>query len=356
MSRRKKGAAVRALQGAGALLTAAAALTACGGGDGATAPGAERSSSAASRPSITARPNPLAGTTLYVDSEGVASRQITTWQRESRRIDAARLQTLARQPVATWLTGVPQDPYQVARDVTTRAARAGRVPLLVLYNLPDRDCGAAYSKGGAANIDDYLAWVGSVAAGIEGRKAVVVLEPDGVAQAIQGCGGKDVAQSRSRMLAQAVQILKRRPGTTVYLDAGHAGWIKDMDGLARSLTSSGIRQADGFSLNVSNFEATRASAAYGTTLSDRLGGTHFVIDTSRNGAGPQPVAKGGKQPSWCNPKGARIGTPPTTSTGQERVDALLWIKQPGNSDGACRPGAPAAGGWWPDYALQLVGP
>ncbi|MGH3927116.1 MAG: hypothetical protein ACRDTT_30325 [Pseudonocardiaceae bacterium] len=36
------------------------------------------------------------------------------------------------------------------------------------------------------------------------------------------------------------------------------------------------------------------------------------------------------------------------------MDAFLWIKEPGDSDGSCRPGEPAAGAWWPDYALTLA--
>ena len=33
--------------------------------------------------------------------------------------------------------------------------------------------------------------------------------------------------------------------------------------------------------------------------------------------------------------------------------ALLWIKQPGESDGTCN-GGPNAGQWWADYALGLA--
>lgn len=36
------------------------------------------------------------------------------------------------------------------------------------------------------------------------------------------------------------------------------------------------------------------------------------------------------------------------------VDAFLWIMRVGESDGACRPGEPAAGQWRADYALALV--
>jgi endoglucanase len=77
---------------------------------------------------------------------------------------------------------------------------------------------------------------------------------------------------------------------------------------------------------------------------------HFVIDTSRNGAGPPP--EDGSPDHWCNPPGMRLGEAPTTSPDLPRVDALLWIKQPGDSDGTCR-GAPPAGQWWPQAALEL---
>ena len=58
---------------------------------------------------------------------------------------------------------------------------------------------------------------------------------------------------------------------------------------------------------------------------------------------------------WCNPPGRALGETPTTKTGNPRVDAYLWVKRPGESDGACGRGAPAAGQWWPQYALELAG-
>jgi endoglucanase len=114
-----------------------------------------------------------------------------------------------------------------------------------------------------------------------------------------------------------------------------------------------VRAADGFALNVSSFYRTGTNIGYGRALSDRLGRAHFVIDTSRNGNGASP-GQGGAPERWCNPPGRAIGVPPTTSTGHARVDALLWVKGAGNSDGACGQGAPPAGEWWPDYALALV--
>ncbi|MEO9119524.1 MAG: glycoside hydrolase family 6 protein, partial [Solirubrobacteraceae bacterium] len=54
------------------------------------------------------------------------------------------------------------------------------------------------------------------------------------------------------------------------------------------------------------------------------------------------------------PPGRALGTAPTTNTGDPLVDALLWIKSPGESDGACHPGDPPAGEWWPAHALALA--
>jgi endoglucanase len=77
-----------------------------------------------------------------------------------------------------------------------------------------------------------------------------------------------------------------------------------------------------------------------------------VIDTSRNGNGAPPGGAGVNE--WCNPTGRALGRAPTTSTGVAGVDAFLWVKYPGQSDGACRAGEPAAGTWWPSYALALA--
>jgi endoglucanase len=138
-------------------------------------------------------------------------------------------------------------------------------------------------------------------------------------------------------------VLKRE-NAFVYIDAGHANWLSPSDAAAR-LTQAGVALADGFALNVSNFISNGANVRYGDQVSHLTGGKHYVIDTSRNGAGGNG--------EWCNPSGQALGTRPTTSTAHARLDALLWIKKPGESDGSCN-GGPAAGRWWGDYALSLA--
>jgi endoglucanase len=299
----------------------------------------------------------LAGEELWLNPEGHGPAAVQQALAEGRTADAEALAPLADQPTATWFA-TPDNPYPAVEEVSQAAAAAGELPVLVAYNVPGRDCGS-YSAGGAADVDTYLSWVGSFAAALGDRPAVVVLEPDAVPQAMVGCAGVDPAQ-RYDVLAQAVEILDRQPGTRTYLDAGNASWVTDLPALADALRRSGIDQADGFALNVSNYETTDASAEYGLELSRELeegapAGTpaaHFVIDTSRNGAGP-PEDTGNAEGRWCNPPGRELGEAPTTSPDRPRVDALLWVKQPGDSDGTCA-GGPPAGQWWPEMAAELA--
>jgi endoglucanase len=257
---------------------------------------------------------------------------------------------LATQPTAAWLADGKHVTAR-ARSLTLRAARAHKSALLVAYNIPGRDCGG-HSAGGVGSARSYRRWVRALARGVGNRRAVVILEPDAVAQTVSGCITGAARAERYALLRFAVRTLSARPRVTVYLDAGNAGWIRPASRLVGPLGKAGIDAADGFALNVSNFYRTATTIDYGRALSDELGGAHFVIDTSRNGNGPMR-ADSGRAAAWCNPPGRALGHDPTTNTGVPQVDAYLWIKVPGESDGSCN-GGPPAGEWWPDYALGLA--
>ena len=126
---------------------------------------------------------------------------------------------------------------------------------------------------------------------------------------------------------------------------------------------------------------------------------HFVVDTGRNAYGsldvaryreppylqPESVIQGLTVGAWCNPPGMGLGLRPTADTGVPLLDAYLWIKTVGESDGSCdiSGGArawdygkynpwgisgdgqehfdplwgmidPAAGTWFPGNALELA--
>ena len=80
-------------------------------------------------------------------------------------------------------------------------------------------------------------------------------------------------------------------------------------------------------------------------MSQQLGGVGYVIDTSRNG--------NGSNGQWCNPSGRALGERSVAVNDSTGLDALLWVKLPGESDGACN-GGPAAGAWFHSMALELA--
>ena len=282
----------------------------------------------------------LTGLSLYVSSESPAKRQADQW-RSSRPQDAALMDRMAAEPVARWIGDWNVDVKGDVAKYLTAAISDGHTPVLVAYNIPSRDCGS-YSAGGSASASAYKQWISDFAAGLAGHTAVVILEPDAVAAA--SCLPATAQEERFGLLRDAVQKLKAQ-NAIVYVDAGHAGWLTPATAAER-LKKAGVDLADGFSLNVSNYVTTSSNVTYGKQISDRVGGKHYVIDTSRNGVG---VTNG----EWCNVPGQALGAPPSTKTGNSLVDAYLWVKQPGESDGTCN-GGPKAGAWWAEYALDLA--
>ncbi|HEU5114149.1 MAG TPA: glycoside hydrolase family 6 protein [Candidatus Paceibacterota bacterium] len=296
---------------------------------------------------IVAAPAPVqtqtvTGTKLFVDSNNPAAAQANAWA-SSDPTDAAIMAKIGAQPTGIWLGGWNSNVQADVAKNMSKATAANAIPTFVAYNIPGRDCGS-YSAGGASDSSSYISWIKQVSAGLGSGKAILILEPDGLAS-IDCLSGQNQTD-RYSMLSQALDIFKaNNPGTKVYLDAGNSGWI-DASTMASRLEKAGIAKAAGFALNVSNFFTTADNTAYGEKVSAQTNGAHFVIDTSRNG-------NGSNNGEWCNPSGMALGATPTLSTDNSLLDALLWVKQPGESDGNCN-GAPAAGGWWPAYALGLA--
>lgn len=286
--------------------------------------------------------NPLTGAVFFVDADSKAAKQVAQWK-GSRPAEAKQLEKIAKQPQADWFGDWNHDPKRDVENRLRAVRSADAVPVLVAYNIPGRDCGQ-YSAGGADGAKAYHKWIQGFADGLGRGEAIVILEPDAVAGA--DCLSEAGRAARLAMVRDAVHTLKARSAVRVYVDAGNPTW-KSVGDIAERLKSAGIEEADGFSLNVSNTVATAANVAYGEKVSAALGGAHFVIDTSRNGLGSAPKNE------WCNPDGRGLGAAPTTDTGHGLVDAFLWVKRPGESDGTCN-GGPAAGQWWPEYAVGLA--
>ncbi|MGC0404836.1 endoglucanase [Streptomyces sp. SAI-126] len=257
---------------------------------------------------------------------------------------------IADRPAAVWFADyAPASITSRVRAVTSGGAAQGRVPVLVAYTIPDRDCGGA-SQGGAPDLGAYDAWIDRFAAGLGTAEVVVVLEPDSIAQSdcLSAAGRAD----RFASLARAGRVLKAaNPRARVYYDAGHSGWhpAAKQASLLKQAGAASAASSDGIFSNVSNFHVTSAEIAYDRQVLDALAGPSglgAVIDTSRNGNGAPPDGE------WCDPAGRKIGRAPTLNTGEPRIDAYLWVKLPGESDG-CK-GTP--GTFSPSYAYDLASP
>ena len=326
------------MRGSAAVLGAALLVAGCSsGGDGGEDKGAGAK--------ITQQPKEA--DPFWVNPDGNAAHQVAAYDKSGKDDDAEQIRKIAEQPTGEWIG--PENPEQEAKGFTEAADKAGRTALLVLYNIPHRDCGQ-YSQGGAADGDAYRTWIDGVAAGIGDRATTVILEPDAILHLVDGCTQDEFHEERYDLLKGAVTKLKSLKNTKVYLDAGNAGW-GHTDQIYQPLQLAGVDRADGFAVNVSNFYSTKDSIAYGKQLSAKVGNKHFVVDTSRNGNGP--YTGGSEDERWCNPPGRALGEAPTAKTSDPLVDAYLWVKRPGESDGTCK-GGPKAGQWWPAYALKLA--
>lgn len=344
---------------------------------------------------------------------GAADSQIASLEAEGRPMDAAKVADMIEQPMAYWLNGQVSDEETMreVQEVMSTTAALGEIPIFSAYNLPFRDC-AQFSAGGATTMAAYETWIDSVAAGIGSGNAVVILEPDGLAiiphstmvdgtadwcQPAEGNAATD-EEERYAMTVYAVLALKANPGTKVYLDGGHADWHAP-DEMAYRLVRAEVQNSDGFFLNLSNYVKTDRQIGHGERVAKcvfwGLEGhdvaectdtddfyvanvdpliaergddlvPHFVIDTSRNGNGVWTTTADYPDPmTWCNPPDRRLGVPATTATDSPYCDAYLWVKIPGESDGECDRGMgvdpvwgfanPAAGSWFPEQVLELVG-
>ena len=280
--------------------------------------------------------NPFSSGRVYVDPHSQARQAAEAASGD----DATVLRRVADTPTAIWLTPEAWPQQQVeahVRRIATAARDADRVALLVVYGIADRDCQGGESAGGLPP-DAYRDWVGAVADGARGiGTTVAVLEPDAVADAGQ-CADAD---SRLALLHDAVDTLADAHVTT-YVDGGHSDWV-DPEEMASRLERAGVGDARGFATNVSFYADDARERAYAEAVSQALGGSHYVIDTGRNG--------NGSDGDWCNPPGRALGRTPAAGDGS--LDAFLWIKPPGESDGTCN-GGPPAGQWWAERALDLA--
>ena len=281
--------------------------------------------------------NPLANTGFYVNPYSEAAQNVNNSCGWLNPNNPNLISKIANQPQGVWFGDWNANIQGDVSVVVNSASSQGKAPILIAYDIPIRDCNG-YSGGGSRSADEYRSWIRRFASGIGGAKAVVILEPDALLQLYTpGCLNGGQQQERLSLLSYAVSTLgQTAPNASVYIDAGRAGqWEIAPWDMAQRLRSSGVSNAAGFALNVSNYISTDVTTTYGQQISSLAGNPHFVIDTSRNGLGADGDL------NWCNPPGRGLGAPPQGfSSGL--TDAYLWVQNPGSSDGSCN-GQPSAG-------------
>ena len=269
--------------GAGVLVVAAGIAVGIGLKARAVAPGSEARA-----------PSPLAETTRFFvpPAEPATTQQIARLAAGHALEEASLLTAMAATPRALYFEGgTPEEVEASVRKVVVRAAGAGEVPVLVVNNLPHRDC-SQYSAGGVRDGAAYRTWLDGFVRGIGNNRAVVILEPDSLGiipnntsidgsldwcqPTVTNSDGKPVAapgataDERYALLAGAINRLAGgAPNALVYLDGTHGGWLA-VGEIAYRLAKAGVDRTRGFAVNVANFQTTAESVKYGTWISKCL--------------------------------------------------------------------------------------
>jgi cellulose 1,4-beta-cellobiosidase len=183
------------------------------------------------------------------------------------------------------------------------------------------------------------------------------------------------------------------PNVAIYADVAHAGWLgwpgnlnATADLYSTLYKAAGSPKAvRGMVTNVSNYNGYALAsppnytdpnpnydeARYHAALSPYLDAagfpSNFIVDQGRSGQQPGGRVEWGH---WCNVRNSGFGTRPTTNTGTEDLDGIVWVKPGGESDGtsdetaerfdqtcvsvsAVTP-APEAGSWFQAYFEMLL--
>lgn len=347
--------------------------------------------------------NPFKDVRFFLNPEYTASVEATAAKHPD---EAATIRKVATYPTGVWLSGIKKvENLKGWLDEAKKQQDASGVPtmtVIVVYNLPNRDCSAESSAGelkveenGEARYrTDYIDPIVAQFKAHANQPIAVILEPDSLDNMATNMSLPKCQQARSAYKNGIVYAIKsfKLPNVSVYLDAAHSGWLGWDDNRAKIARvfktvlneAGGPQMIRGFAINTSNYshlsnrdgavleptnpcpnELTYAKQLIGTLAMYGFKDHGIIIDTSRNGKGGIRTKWG----SWCNVHGAGLGERPRADPAPG-IDAYYWVKPPGESDGSSDPkgprfdemcagedaakGAPQAGEWFESYFMDLV--
>jgi cellulose 1,4-beta-cellobiosidase len=387
-----------------AILSASLALAGCasmGQRGGSEPAGAEGEVSAATVEAN--RRNPFVGVKFFLNPEYVANVEETAKKHPS---DAEAIRKVKQYPTAVWIDSIAHIanlPGWLDEAKKQQAANgAPTLTVIVVYDMPNRDCAAQASAGelkvsqnGAERYrTEFIDPIVEHLKKYPDLPIAIILEPDSLPNLATNMNLPTCSEARKTYIDSTAYGIRKLqlPNVSIYLDVAHSGWL-GWDGnreKAAKIYKQVLKQAGGvdtirgFATNTANYTHlnNRDGAALEPTnpcpnelayvkkmiasMADH-GIKHkgFIIDTARNGKGKIRKVWG----HWCNIKGAGLGERPTVSP-EPFVDAYFWLKPPGESDGtsdSTQPrydpecgsnesakNAPQAGTWFESYFLDLV--
>ncbi|KAI1383931.1 glycoside hydrolase family 6 protein [Hypoxylon trugodes] len=291
-------------------------------------------------------------------------------------------------------------------DIQDLADIANTVPCtdiigLVLDNLPYKGQapeGLAFNQTIVQYQASYIDSIVETIRSSSNTSFAVIVEPRAFLAYFNDTTNIDLAKSYRENIPYALKALNL-PNVITYLDVGNSNsmdWDRQRNVAAKEIidiyqAAGSPSQFRGFATNVANFNSwdllpgefvpaddsryTRPQneQQFIRILSDALNknrmlpqAVHAIMDTSRNGVSGLRES----WDDWCNVNGAGFGIRPTAQTGDERLDAFLWVKQPGESDGTSDPTgpgydsscgkedalkhAPTGGSWYQAYFEMLI--
>ncbi|KAK6525943.1 hypothetical protein TWF281_010985 [Arthrobotrys megalospora] len=356
--------------------------------------------------------NPFKDVTVYANYR-YATKLRDTIDAFTAKGDAAGVagaKVLQKTPTFIWLSSIGDIAYLEPQLLDAKADQDAnweqRAIPLVIYNLPGRDCAALASAGEIPLGPDaleiyktqYIDPIVAMMRKYNSLRYITVIEPDSLANLVTNMHVPACAQAAAIYkagVAYAISQLQDK-NVAVYLDIGHSNWLGWPANLqptaklfaeVRKWAGQRTNKFRGFVSNVSGYNA------YNSTTPDKIYGlgpdnsnwnewrffksltpylinndlpTKFIVDQGR--AGVSNIRTYGSD--WCNIDGAGIGTRPTIVTNDCNVDAIVWVKPPGESDGTSDENAarfdatcrgvdafvpsPEAGDWHEAYIEMLI--
>jgi len=370
--------------------------------------------------SVYSQGNPFQGAILYSNDYWQAEVQEAMGEYPN---DASAMKIAQNQSVFFWIDSMSRIAnLSEVLDGASAVASSSNQPVtvgIIIYDLPDRDC-AAHASNGEITCEDaqctqgineyetqYIQPIYSILEKYTNSnlRLVLLIEPDSLPNMATNldmptCQQAQIAYETG--IAYAVKTFAQLSNVYQYIDAAHGGWLgwpNNMQAFVQVVqgvlqNAGGYNMVRGFASNTANYQPLGSltstadpcnlesqyndcinEAIYIQTLNQAfesagMNGYMYITDTSRNGV----ITERQDCSDWCNINNAGLGQLPSYNTqsvtGSTIIDAFVWAKVPGESDGTSNTTAsnydsmcssvdskqpsPQAGVWWPAYFDMLV--